>query len=570
MKKVLWSLALLLLLALAVFTRLYKLSQAPSTLIIDEAHYAYLSYSLLKTGKDEHGINYPIVFKGFGDYKLPAQVYTLLPFVNFFGLNNLSSRLPAAISGILLVLVIYWLFLEWNFSKRAAFLAALLTLISPWTFILSRFAYEANLGLLFFSLALLFIFKARKNPHLLFFLGAALFFALSIYAYVIYKFVAIFFVVFFATYFFFLTKKNKIKAGLFLGFFSILIAPFFFGQAANSNFARFKQVGVFSNEQLISTVNEDRHFCLQNYPKLLCYGIFNKPVVYSKELMNDFIKAYSPEYLFIKGDENLTYMNVDDTGLFARFLLPLYLLGLAIFIYKLFAKSKESKFFLFFLLSGLLLVPLPAVLSGVQKIRISALFIFILPVFIMAYQFLREKLSKKTYKVCLDLILLFLSLLSLSFYFVNFISVHSSKKDFYYDSFVKGIFAFTDEYLEKNQVDEVVIQNFFSDPLMYYAYYQKVEPSYYQSQVVLDESEGSGFQHAIALGNYRVAKNEEPYTLACAAYKAQRKVIYVDNHWSSKQHILTRIKSNSEALTYAFVVDLSSFGEELVRTGKCN
>lgn len=567
MKKVLWPLVLLLLLALAVFTRLYKLSEAPATLIIDEAHYAYISYSLLKTGKDEHGLSYPMVFKGFGDYKLPAQVYALLPFVSFFDLNNLAARLPAAISGILLVFVVYLLFLEWKFSKKAAFLAALLTLISPWTFILSRFAYEASLGLLFFSLALLFIFKARLKPNLQFFLLAALFFALSIYAYVIYKFIAVFFVLFFAVYFFFFSKKNKLKTGMFLTFFSLLIAPFFFGQAANSNLARFKQVGVFSNEQLIATVNENRHFCLQNYPKLLCYGIFNKPIVYSKELINDFIKSYSPEYLFIKGDENLTYMNVDDTGLFATFLLPLYLIGLAIFVYKFFnKKNKESKLFLLFLLSGLLIAPIPAILSGVQKIRISALFIFILPIFIMAYEFLNEKLTKK---FCFDLLLLVLCLISLSTYFVNFISVHASKKDFYYDSFAKDIFAFTDEYMDKNEVDEVIIQSFFSDPLMYYAYYQKIEPSYYQSEVVLDQSEGSGFQHALALGKYRVAKNEEPNTLACAAHLKGLSVVYVDNHWSSKDHILNRIKSKSGALTYAFIIDLSSFGEELTRTGKC-
>ncbi len=568
MKKLLWLVALTFLLALAVFTRFYKLSQAPATLIVDEAHYAYISYSLLKTGKDEHGMRYPVVFKGFGDYKLPAQAYALLPFVNFFGLNNLSARLPAALSGILLIVVIYLLFLEWNFSKRAAFLAALLTLISPWTFILSRFAYEANLGLLFFSTALLFIFKAYKNHRLLFFLLGALFLALSVYSYVIYKLLAIFFLIFFAVYFFFFVKETRVKVLLFVLFFSLLIAPFFFGQAANSNLARFKQVGVFSNEQLVAQVNEDRHFCLQNYPKLVCYAIFNKPVVYSKELTNEFIKTYSPEYLFIRGDENLTYMNVDDTGLFAGFLLPLYLLGVAVFVQKLFSKSKKSKFFLVFLLSGLLLVPVPGILSGVQKVRISALFIFILPILIMAYEFLRDKLAKKQYY--LDLLLLFLSLLFLLVYFVNFISVHSSKKDFHYDSFVKGIFAFTSDYLQKNEVDEVVIQNFFSDPLMYYAYYQEIEPSVYQQEIILDTSEGSGFQHALALGKYRVAKNEEPHALACAAHQTKRKVIYVDNNWSSKQHILARIKSNSGALTYAFIIDLSSFGAELARTVKCN
>lgn len=105
---------------------------------------------------------------------------------------------------------------------------------------------------------------------------------------------------------------------------------------------------------------------------------------------------------------------------------------------------------------------------------------------------------------------------------------------------------------------------------MYYAYYQKIEPSYYQNEIILDKSEGSGFQHALSLGKYRVAKNEEPNTLACAAYQNKRKVIYVDNHWSNKKYVLSRITSSSGALTYAYIIDLSSFGEELTRTGKCN
>ncbi len=169
MRKILIALAFFILIGFALSSRFYKLGSAPDSLIIDEAHYGYIAYSILNTGKDEHGISYPIVFKGFGDYKLPAQVYALVPAIKFFGLNNFSTRFPAALSGVLLVLIVYLLFREWQFSKKAAFFASLITIVSPWSFILSRFAYEANLGLLFFALATLFVFKAAHKKNLIFF-----------------------------------------------------------------------------------------------------------------------------------------------------------------------------------------------------------------------------------------------------------------------------------------------------------------------------------------------------------------------------------------------------------------
>lgn len=569
MKKLFFLLLCSVLLFFALYTRLYKLGSAPNSLIIDEAHYAYIAYSMLMTGKDEHGLNHPLVFKGFGDYKLPALVYSLVPVVKFFGLNNFAARLPSALAGVLLIFVVYLLFREWKFSKKASAFAGLLTLISPWTFILSRFAYEANLGLLFFALAILFIFKASNKNKAIFFVLSAIFFALTVYSYVIYKLIAVFFVFFFCLYFFFFSKKNKFKAVLFATLFFLLVAPFFVsGLTGNSNFARFKQVGIFSDLQIITQIDENRHFCLQEYPKTLCYSFFNKPTAYLRMLFDALVKTYSPEYLFIKGDENLLYMNVSSTGLFNLFLLPFYLLGFFVFMVKLFNKQSD-KLLLIFLLLGLLIAPLPGILSGVQKVRISALFIFILPFFAFAYQFVLEKIKKKQQKNVFSLLLVVLTFASFIIYFINFISVHTVKKDYYYDSYARGIFAFTDQYLSQNEVDEVVIQPFFSDPIMYYAFYQQVDPRFYQAEVILNEAEGSGFQHALALGKYRVAKNEEPNTLACNAHQQGRKVLYVDNNWKSKLHILKIVKSNFEVLDYAFIIDLSSFGKELTALGKC-
>ncbi|PJC80059.1 hypothetical protein CO009_02840, partial [Candidatus Shapirobacteria bacterium CG_4_8_14_3_um_filter_35_11] len=59
---------LILIILLAVALRFWNINSLPS-LNPDEAALGYNAYSLLLTGKDEHGQAWPIHFKSFGDYK---------------------------------------------------------------------------------------------------------------------------------------------------------------------------------------------------------------------------------------------------------------------------------------------------------------------------------------------------------------------------------------------------------------------------------------------------------------------------------------------------------------------
>src|SRR3989344_7895510 len=98
---------LLVILILATGLRLFWLDRAPFGALIDEAHFGYIAYSLLETGKDEHGVSWPLIFRGFGDQKLPAYAYVLLPFIQIFGLSVTSIRLPSVLAGSLSVLALY-------------------------------------------------------------------------------------------------------------------------------------------------------------------------------------------------------------------------------------------------------------------------------------------------------------------------------------------------------------------------------------------------------------------------------------------------------------------------------
>ena len=72
---------IIILILLAAVLRLANLSHYPAGLNADEASIGYNAWSLINTGKDEHGVSWPLVFRSFDDYKPAVYFYLVLPFV---------------------------------------------------------------------------------------------------------------------------------------------------------------------------------------------------------------------------------------------------------------------------------------------------------------------------------------------------------------------------------------------------------------------------------------------------------------------------------------------------------
>lgn len=147
-----WPILVALLIALLI--RLPFFGQVPAGLNRDEAALGYTAWSLISSGKDEYGRSWPILFTSFGDEKLPGYIYTLMPFIKIWGLENWVIRLPSLLSGlanIVLAAIIArtvshsW---DWKDEQRKWFIgiAATLMAISPWGLHFSRVAYEAHLA----------------------------------------------------------------------------------------------------------------------------------------------------------------------------------------------------------------------------------------------------------------------------------------------------------------------------------------------------------------------------------------------------------------------------------------
>jgi len=129
----------------------------------DEAAIGYNAYSILKTGKDEYGVKFPLLFQSFDDYKLPAYIYLTVPSVAIFGLRDFSVRLPSAVFGTLTVLATFFLVESLFANTSVALLSAFLLSISPWHLQFSRSAYEANLAVFFAVLGFAFLLKGLRR-----------------------------------------------------------------------------------------------------------------------------------------------------------------------------------------------------------------------------------------------------------------------------------------------------------------------------------------------------------------------------------------------------------------------
>ena len=137
-------LPLITILLLATLLRTYQLNKVPVALFGDEIDVGYQAYSLLNTGKDISGRFLPTYIKSIAEYRAPLFIYSAVPFVGLFGLNEWGVRLPAAFWGILSVLGIYLIGSN-LFGKKVGLISAALLTLSPWHLQYSRAAFEVTL-----------------------------------------------------------------------------------------------------------------------------------------------------------------------------------------------------------------------------------------------------------------------------------------------------------------------------------------------------------------------------------------------------------------------------------------
>lgn len=357
-KKIITILIVFAAILIAVITRGYKLGSAPAGLYLDEAGQGYSAYSILKTGKDEFGKSFPVVFRSFTDFKTPVYIYLIVPLIPIFGLSAFTVRLPSFIFSIVTIPVLYLLINElgagldqkirlqiWSVSL----ISIILLSISPWHILFGRTNFECNVALFFFLTGCLFFYKSLKKPWLL--ILSALFFAIAIPAYHAQRVVTpITLLILFIRYRNTLLNKSHLKyliVGTILGF--IISLPTLSIAGTPGFLARASGLNIFTVNKAAGTLN-DYHGPLEPI-------VNNRIFLSMQEFSSLYVAYFSPRNMFILGDSGLR-SSFPELGTFFIWQFPFYVYGLYLIV-----KKKELGEFRFFTIIFLLISPLPAAVT---------------------------------------------------------------------------------------------------------------------------------------------------------------------------------------------------------------
>jgi len=392
-KKLIKNKYLLLILLIASFLRLFKLSQVPVSLFGDELDVGYHAYSILKTGRDYSGNFLPLHFQSLAEWRTPLYLYSVVPTVALFGISALGVRLPAAIFGILGVWAMYLLVREISKKEKLALVSAAFLAISPWHIQYSRAAFEVTELILFLLLGLYFFFRSLGGEKKLWLSIVFLTFTPWIYstAKLFTPLLMLFLFVVWRKEILSLPKKEKMKAvvaGLIVGL-PIAISTIFGGGAQ-----RFGYVSVFTDPTTIPEVGAARQNIARVrgetgpglVPTIVDRIIYNKFTFWGSKILFNSFQPFSTEFLFNKGDMNLRH-SIDGIGQFFKIEIITMLLGVMYF----FSKFKEKKLKLligFWVLAGVI----PAIITRDGGNHATRLIVILPPLtFLIAYGFLEGK-----------------------------------------------------------------------------------------------------------------------------------------------------------------------------------
>lgn len=493
---------LILIIIFSSFLRIFLLDRIPNGFYIDEATMGYEAYSILLTGKDHRGNFLPFYPEGLGAGYNPVFVYSLIPFIYFFGLTEFAVRLTAAFYGILTVIVTYFLVKE-LFNEKVAILSSFFLAISPWHLQFSRIGFEVITLNFFIVLGLYFFIKGIKNKKYLP-IGFILL-ALSTYCYPTGKLFS--FLLFFG--FIFIYRKELFKNRKIFFFsifmFAIILLPMFYFTFFGIGLERFNDISIF-NEGLTNYFKEDilksyipffKPKSLQNFP--------NPILKYSYIFVNNYLKQISLDFLFLKGDINerhnvvgikqidifklplvlfdKNYSNIfeerESFGQLYLFEIPLILYGLYLFIKQ---RKNEQKLILFWVI----IFPIPVSLT-IERIPHAIRSLVALPTFqiISAYAIYNlltytksKKLWIKQIAAIFLVIISFIAVINIIIYFYDYYIVYPLISPYLFQYGFRDIIEFTE--LVKNNYQKIYFGNgdLFSD--IFILFYTKSDPFLYQ------------------------------------------------------------------------------------------
>ena len=477
------NIILLLIIVLSAFLRIWNLNKIPPGLTPDEAALGYNAYSILKTGRDEYGKFLPVIFKSFGDYKPGFYVYLTAPFVAVFGLNEWSVRLPSALSGVFSVFLLYLILYKLTNKKELGIWSAFLLAISPWHIQFSRGAWEVNVALTLTLLGIYYFLQSLTQikylkisviafaATLLTYQGAKLSTAIVVLCLCVAFYKEIIEII--------KTDKIDVVKSLILGL--LISTPIIFSIFTGAA-GRLEVFSVFSYPRPRDYLQNFLDEGSEKYGTLSYYLFHSETLNFTRGVMGRWFNHFSGRFLFFEGDwanPRHTPPNHGTLLLFDLLLLPLGVMGLIRTNYKNIGK---------FILLWLLLAPLPAAMSrdAVQAVRSYNMLVPFVIISAFGIVYLIEfvnTIKHPIFKIPLMFVVIAIFSASFLYYLDSYlvhVPTHNAK---YWEYGMKQIVQTVSPI--RNNYSQVIIQQSYAQPYIYFLFYEKYDPKKYQDQAKL-------------------------------------------------------------------------------------
>lgn len=473
-KNIVSIICLMAIILIGTILRFNLLGINPPSLNWDEASIGYNAYSILKTGADEYGNVLPLSFRSFGDYKPPLYVYLTVPTVLLFGLNEFAIRFPAAIIGVLAVLLVYFFVKEilknWDVRivEPIALLAALFMAISPWHLQFSRAAYEGNIGIFFLILAVYCFFKAFKDKR--FFVLFAASFVLSLYSY--HSFRLINPIILLALTAFYYKEVIKQKTFFVLSVATIMIFSFpvyssFFVRQETG--ARLLMVTIFSDPQ-IRKMSAEKVLEAKQQGDFLGQIFYNRRVVFIPTIILGYFDHFNFDFLFLHGDSGVQH-HAYNMGMLYVWDFPFILLGLYFLLKKL-----DKRILILLIIFFFAPVPSSITTGTPHPVRAIAM-IPAFHIFAAVGVVYGLKLINKFKKPAIVIVSILL-LINIIYYLRSYYVLTPIHYGYFWQYGNKEAIEYARQ--TENEYKKIVMTYRIDQPYIYYLFYNKIDPFWYQ------------------------------------------------------------------------------------------
>lgn len=462
--------SLILIFLLGAVLRFYKLGEVPLGVTNDEINYIYNAYSIAHTGRNVFSQIYPL-FTWVAVPFMPGAMYSMVPVFWIIPLSAFSGRFLSALFGSIDILLLYVLIFKLFKNRPLALLSALFLAISSWHLHFSRTAYETNISLFYYLLGILiFIVEIGKKRLPLF---SSLLFLIAFYSYRGMSVIAfpLFFIIFF--YSKYALKALPRQLWFFLGTIFVIAGVFLFTLSKFGPIYSGEATYTFDSAKLSQSV--DKMAREAQGPLFLKRIFINKPFTVISYLRENYIKSYSPEFLFLYSDQSQIY-SIWSRGRLYFIDIIFVILGFP-FLYKL---NKKAALFItsIFLIGGL-----PGGFSGAPYSARNFFLSIIFPVLTAGgVLFLINQFKAKILKYFLIFLISLSYLYVFSGYLFDYYFRYAPQRAENWDKSLKDL-SF---YLNKNKDSfaEIRVGDASLVDILQYSFYSKIKPSKAQDIVI--------------------------------------------------------------------------------------